>query len=55
MIAARKWWKSQVGIVEADGEWKCDSMGAHVPVCFDGDDGVLGWWASGLEVIAPQG
>lgn len=54
VIAHRKWWKSQAGTVEADGEWPCDSMGAHVPVRFDGDAGALGWWASGLEVLGYQ-
>jgi hypothetical protein len=61
VIASRKHWKSPVGTVVTDAEtepcgvdnchckgWTCD----NVPVRFDGDDHVLGWWASGLEVIA---
>ena len=64
VIARRKHWKSPLGTVATDAEiqqckvrnchahgWHCDSSGAHVPVRFDGDEGVLGWWAGGLEVI----
>lgn len=52
VFARRKYWKSQVGTVAADGgEWHCFTTSVDVPVRFDGDDHVLGWWASGLEVI----
>lgn len=62
VVARRKWWKSQVGTVVTDAEVdaarldNCHANGwgwDNVPVRFDGDEGVLGWWASGLEVVAP--
>jgi hypothetical protein len=60
VAAPRKWWKSQLGTVVTDAEIQACSVAnchAHgwrwdnVPVRFDGDEGVLGWWPSGLEVI----
>ena len=59
VAAPRKWWKSQLGTVVTDAEIQsCSVRNCHahgwrwdnVPVRFDGDEGVLGWWPSGLEV-----
>lgn len=51
VFARRKHWKSKVGTVTADGEWRCFTTSVDVPVRFDGDDHAVGWWASGLEVL----